>query len=46
VLAADITDDSNLQKVRGFESRISAMNDPYVAVAVTCPRFLVQGVWE
>jgi hypothetical protein len=33
VLAADITDDSNLQKVRGFESRISAMNDPYVAVA-------------
>src|SRR5262249_6921910 len=32
VLAADITGDSNLQKVRGFESRISAMNDPYVAI--------------
>jgi hypothetical protein len=31
VLAADITGDSNLQKVRAMESRISAMNDLYVA---------------
>jgi hypothetical protein len=31
VLAADITGDSNLQKVRAMEARISSMNDPYVA---------------
>jgi hypothetical protein len=30
VLAADITGNSNLQKVRAIESRISSMNDPYV----------------
>lgn len=30
VVAADITTESNLQKVRGMMSRISAMNDPYV----------------
>jgi hypothetical protein len=30
VLAADITDASNIQKVRGMVSRISSMNDPYV----------------
>jgi len=32
VLAADITSESNQQKVRALVSRISAMNDPYVAV--------------
>ena len=32
VLAADIRDNSNAQKVRGLVSRISAMNDPYVVV--------------
>lgn len=32
VFAADITGNSNSQKVRGLESRISAMNDPYVVV--------------
>jgi hypothetical protein len=30
VLAADITNASNAQKVRGIVSRISSMNDPYV----------------
>ena len=30
ILAADITGNSNAQKVRGLMSRISAMNDPYV----------------
>jgi hypothetical protein len=34
VLAADITNASNAQKVRGILSRISSMNDPYV---VTVP---------
>jgi hypothetical protein len=34
VLAADITDTSKAQKVRGIVSRISSMNDPYV---VTVP---------
>lgn len=32
VLAADITGNSNLQKVRIFQGRICAMNDPYVEV--------------
>jgi hypothetical protein len=30
VLAADITNNSNAQKVRSFVSRISSMNDSYV----------------
>jgi hypothetical protein len=34
VFAADITDTSNAQKIRGMVSRISSMNDPYV---VTVP---------
>ena len=32
ILAADISSNSNIQKVRGFESRISTMNSPYVRV--------------
>jgi hypothetical protein len=32
VLAADMTGDSNLQKVRCFVSRLSAAHDPYVSV--------------
>ncbi len=32
VLAADANSNSNAQKLRGFESRVSVMNDPYVRV--------------
>jgi hypothetical protein len=32
LLAGDLTDQSQEQKVRGLHSRISAMNDPYVSV--------------
>ncbi|MBA4192560.1 MAG: hypothetical protein C0467_31720 [Planctomycetaceae bacterium] len=32
LLAGDLTDRSQIQKLRGFESRVSRMNDPYIVL--------------
>jgi hypothetical protein len=32
VLAADMTNEGNLHRVRTLQSRVSSMNDPYVVV--------------